>query len=144
MLPKIFASQLNSWRFAIATALICTFISFIYPMTASAKDYTYKINPSPDSPVQGDVTWFPEVFATGGATTKGVTIRPDPNDSTRVTANVDDSIVGDVILHAYYTTPDGRLVALKPITVVSIHPASAQNGIELQPSPAIIIAGEHV
>ena len=143
-MAKEFRILLKGLRIAVTAAAVYGFICIIHPTISSAKDYTYALHPPADKPLQGKVTWYAEVFAPGGVTTQGLSIHPNPNDVTQVTIDVDNSVVGDVILYASYSTPSGVLVAMEPFTVVSIRPAAAQTGIELQPSPASIVASESI
>ena len=119
------------------------------PFHRSAKpsgtsSYTFMFTPDPNEPLDGTANWYAEVFSPDGVTTTGLTVTPDPSDSTHVTVGVDSSVLGDVALYLSYNSTTGHLVFGKPVLVVSIPPGANLTGIEIQPNPITATVGDMI
>ena len=78
--------------------------------------------PDPGEPLDGIANWYAEVFGPDGVTNAGLTVTPDPLDSTHATVDVDASVLGDVALYLSYNSTTGDLIFASPVLVVSIPP----------------------
>src|SRR5207253_7942748 len=106
--------------------------------------YTFMFTPDPSEPLDGTANWYAEVFSPEGATTAGLTVTPDPSDSTHVTVDVDTSVLGDVALYLSYNSTTGHLIFGRPVLVVSIPPGANLTGIELHPNPITAMVGDAI
>ena len=104
--------------------------------------YGFMFTPDPSEPLDGTANWYAEVFGPVGVTTAGLTVTPDPLDSTHVTVDVDGSVIGDVALYLSYNSTTGDLIFGNPVLVVSIPPGANLTGIELHPNPITATAGD--
>lgn len=105
--------------------------------------YTFTFTPDPSEPLlDGSADWFAEVFSPEGVTTAGLTITPDPSDSTHVTVDVDASVRGEVTLYLSYDSTNGHLIFSEPVLVVSIPPGANLTGIELDPNQITAMVGD--
>jgi hypothetical protein len=85
--------------------------------------YQFEITPPEDYPLVGDVFWFAEVLGPDGPTTEGLTVTPDAGNPLIVSVNVDESVVGEVLLYVSYQTTDNKMVVATPKVVVSQGPS---------------------
>ena len=105
--------------------------------------YTFTFTPDPSEPLlDGTADWFAEVFSPEGVTTAGLTVTPDPSDSTHVTVDVDASVRGEVTLYLSYDSTNGHLIFSEPFLVVSIPPGANLTGIELDPNQITAMIGD--
>ena len=103
------------------------------------------LDPPPGAPVPGDVHWFAEIYGEDGVSSEGLTVTPNPGDSTQVVVEIDESVVGDVVLFASYLTTDGRVVFARPVLIRSSGPAGATlTGIEVQPEESFLSIGDRL
>ena len=112
--------------------------------SVGANSYTFMFTPDPNEPLDGTANWYAEVFSPEGVTTAGLTVTPDPSDSTHVTVDVDDSVLGDVALYLSYNSTTGHLILGSPVLVVSIPPGANLTGIELHPNPITAMVGDAI
>lgn len=84
------------------------------------------------------------MFSPEGVTTAGLTVTPDPTDSTHVSIDVDASVRGDVALYLSYNSSTGHLIFSKPVLVVSIPPGANLTGIELHPNQITAMVGDAI
>ena len=98
--------------------------------------YYFQLNPPASRPVQGQIAWFAEVFTTNGVTSDGVTLTADTNNPNAIIVTVDYGVIGDVVLHAVYSSTNGNLIVAQPMMVVSRPVGTLMNGIHLNPALA--------
>jgi pimeloyl-ACP methyl ester carboxylesterase len=106
--------------------------------------YTFAFTPDPAEPLDGVATWYAEVFGPNGVSLDGLTVTPDPSDSTHVTVDVDASVQGDVALYLSYNSTTGHLVVGRPFLVVSIPTGANLTGIELHPAQITATVGDMI
>jgi hypothetical protein len=98
--------------------------------------------PDPSEPLDGTANWYAEVFGPNGVTTAGLTVTPNPSDSTHVTVDLDSSVLGDVALYLSYNSTTGHLIFSTPVLVVSIPPGANLTGVELHPNHITAAVGD--
>jgi uncharacterized repeat protein (TIGR03803 family) len=102
--------------------------------------YYFQLNPPASRPVQGQIAWFAEVFTTNGVTSDGVTLTHDTNNPNAIIVTVDYGVIGDVVLHAVYSSTNGNLIVAQPMVVVSRPVGTLMSGIHLNPSSATLLS----
>jgi pimeloyl-ACP methyl ester carboxylesterase len=110
--------------------------------TTGSVSYPFMFTPDPSEPLDGTANWYAEVFGPNGVTAAGLTVTPDPLDSTHVTVDVDNSVLGDVALYLSYNSTTGHLIVGRPVLVVSIPPGANLTGIELHPNQITAMVGD--
>lgn len=104
--------------------------------------FSLSVTPAADDPPIDSVRWYAENRNVNGITDDGITTTPDPNDSTKVTVLVDDSVSGDVVVYASYISQKGSLVLGQPVLVLSRPPSPAPSGIDLGQSSFVLMVGD--
>ena len=111
------------------------------PIAVASNSFGVSLTPSPGSPIDGDVNWMIEVFGPGGVTDAGVSVTVEA-DSRSATVMLEDTVLGDVVMYANYTSTTGELVFAKPVKLASIPPAGATlASLELRLPPITPIGG---
>ena len=94
-----------------------------------------EIQPPPDAPLAGPVTWLAEVYGATAISDEGITIVPHTTNPLRVEIEIAPSVLGDVVLFASYPTREDKIVFCPPMLVLRREPANATlTGIEIQPA----------
>ena len=106
--------------------------------------YGFGISPSTEQQPASPPNWYVEVFGPNGIVQDGVTVTPDSNDPNIVSVAVEDTVVGDVVVHVTYEDINGNLVTTTPVVVVSMPPGTTMTGIELLPSMIGLTVGSTV
>ena len=101
---------------------------------ASTACFNYIMLPLAGEPFLSTPNWFVRSFGPEGASERGVSVNVSPNDPTRVSVCVEDSVKGDVFLVASYGSENGALVSATPVLVVSR--PSGESLLEIQISLA--------
>lgn len=104
--------------------------------------FSVSVTPKADDPPAESVSWYAESRNVNGITDAGITTTPDPNDSTKATVSVDDSVAGDVVAYASYISQKGSLVLGQPLLVISRPPSSTPSGIDLGQSSFALTVGD--
>jgi len=111
----------------------------------AVESFEYRIDPPPGAPATGDPVWSAVVSTTGGVSSTGLTVTPDPGDPFAVTVEVDDAVVGDVILFVSYPTTNDQMTFGVPILVTRRDPSGvALAGIEVLPRETEVAPGKTV
>jgi len=111
----------------------------------SSLTFRYEVNPPPYVTVTNRVVWIAETFSAGGVRTEPGWLTVDPADSRRVTVQVPNGFVGDVVLHASALASNGTLVLFEPNRIHSAAPTNASlSGIEVDPNRLTLPVGSEV
>lgn len=92
-------------------------------------------------PIDGEVVWNAEVFGTNGVSSSGADIQIDNNDTTRVTVGIPQSVVGDVVLYASYTSANGNVIFAHPYLVATLSDGGSLTNIEIIPPRLVVGKG---
>lgn len=99
-------------------------------------------SPDPSLPISDGLRWNFEARGTDETSTFGISWVVDPDDSLKVTVEVDDTVVGDVIGMAAYRSTGGELVLLESYLVTTCEPDGVTiSGLELFPDDVEVAAG---
>jgi uncharacterized repeat protein (TIGR03803 family) len=112
------------------------------PGPLSFQSFYFTIDPPPALAPGSPVTWLAEVFGTNGVTTEGVGLQTSGANNNSVRVNVDDALVGDVVLFAWYASTNGTLVSGNPVLVVSRPASDGLDRIYMLPSSATLSPGD--
>jgi len=90
-----------------------------------SSSYQFQVLFPTNLPPLSDISWMVQVYDAAGITDDGVELTPGGASNSLVTVTVDDSLVGDVVLSAVYTSTSNTIVVLSPTLVASIPPVGA-------------------
>ncbi len=83
---------------------------------------TYSFRLPVGETLAGHVVWYAERFGANGVTTQGVTLAPLAGNPAAVTVNVDESVLGDVVLYGTARTNTGKVIAGSPVLLIRPSP----------------------
>jgi hypothetical protein len=107
--------------------------------------FRYVLKPSVSGdPIAGNVNWFAEAFGPYGVTTDGLALQVDPASPARADLSVEDSLVGDVVLYANYTSASGKIVVGRPVVVTSRPAGTVVTNVMLVPARATLATGDSI
>jgi pimeloyl-ACP methyl ester carboxylesterase len=110
------------------------------PAPLSGKTFYYNITAPIGLPIGGTVNWYAQVYGTNGLSTNGLQLQISSN-GVNASITVDDSVIGEVVIYAAYSTTNGTFVAGAPVPVVSHLPSTLLN-IDLQPNAIGLSPGD--
>lgn len=117
----------------------------LHAQGAGPRNFTLRFVPSAGRPVgTNTVHWFAEVFGTNGVSTEGLTLVPDPGDSKRAVVTVAPGVLGDVVVYAISSTPDGRVAYSQPRRIASFEPASRPVAMRVLPQGSALPVGASI
>jgi len=107
-------------------------------------NYTFTANFGSNQP-QGNVCWQAQVYGPQGITTNGLSLAVSGANDSQLTLTVGNSVVGDVVLSAFYASGSNVVVIANPVVVVSIPPSGvSQIGLGLVPGDVSLPVGSSV
>ncbi|MBP9108358.1 MAG: hypothetical protein KBF83_02265 [Pyrinomonadaceae bacterium] len=86
--------------------------------------------------IASPVVWHVERFGLNGVTEQGATLEPLAGNPAAVTVNVDESVLGDVVLYGTARTNSGKVIIGSPVLVHSTEPNAANyslSSIDISP-----------
>jgi pimeloyl-ACP methyl ester carboxylesterase len=117
----------------------------IHIHSSSFSSYVNKVEYLNGQLPQGDVNWLATVYGSQGITTNGLNLAVQGPNNSEVVVTLDDSLVGDVVLQAFYIDASNEVVATPPQLVVSHSPLGVTlTGLELLPSNPTLPVGTEI
>jgi hypothetical protein len=107
--------------------------------------YQYQVLFPSNLPPVSDVTWYVRVYNAAGIASDGVVLTPWGTNNSYVTVTVDNALVGDVVLSAFYLSVSNTVVMIPSALVVSLAPSGGTlTGIQLLPANIALPVGTTV
>ena len=109
------------------------------PKAVSSTSYACQI--ATNVPMLGIAYWSALVYSTNGISTNGVVVQVSTHNYSQAIVVVDDTVVGEVVVSATYSTTNGGVVSAGPSVVVS-RSQGTLTSIELSPASATLGVGD--